>query len=359
MNFTIFIGGLSGGGAERVCCNIANYLDSKGHDVTMLTMADDTPSYKLNQNITRVSLLLNHERKGFVRNSITRYKRLFSYVHNTKSEVILVMLPATILSLLTLKHFTKAKIVASERNMPTLYSRFEQRLLKLFARFADGWVFQTKDQREWYGDAVNDNKAVVIPNAINPEFIRPPYTGARDMRIVTAGRLSTQKNHRLLIESFRKIADKYPDLILEIYGQGPLKEELETLVIDMNLNNRILFKGYCSDISDKIKNASAFVLSSDFEGIPNALMEAMAIGLPCVSTDTAGGGARLLIQNQENGLLVPVGDVSKLTEAICKLLDDRELSNRIGIAANAVTKRFSPESIYSKWEECLTNDWEK
>ena len=147
MKIRIFIGGLSGGGAERVCCNIANFLADKNHEVEIITMADDKATYGLNSKVHRMILLSESERKGFIYNSVVRYRRLKEYVRNTKCDVYIVMLPITILLLLSLKRFTKAKIIASERNMPTLYPKWQQIAMKWIASKVDGWVFQTEEQK--------------------------------------------------------------------------------------------------------------------------------------------------------------------------------------------------------------------
>lgn len=355
MNVTILIGGLSGGGAERVCCNIANYLVSKKHNVDIVTMADDVSSYEINTAVKRISLLYEVERKNFLYNTIVRYRRLIQYMRKTNCDVIVAMLPVTILSVLLLKPLSKAKIIAAERNMPALYSQYEQIFLKVFARRADGWVFQTDIQKEWYGRTVMDKRPIVIPNAINPEFVRPCYQGHRDKRIVTVGRLSRQKNHKLLIDAFASVNLRYPEFVLEIYGQGPMLEELKMYVESKDLRGRVKFMGYCSDIGEKIKSASMFVLSSDYEGIPNSLMEAMALGLPCVSTDTIGGGARLLITDKENGLLVPICDEEKLSAAMCKILSDVDFARSIGLAAHRVLTDYAPNVIYNQWENYISS----
>lgn len=350
MNITFFIGGLSGGGAERVTCNLANYLARKGQEIKILTMSDDTATYALDDNVFRIPLLKSSERKGLLYNSFLRIKRLISHLRKDKVDVYVVMLPVTTILLLRLCCLTKSKIIAAERVDPSIYPDGKQKQLKSLAKKADGWVFQTEEERNWYGDATGNAKVQIIPNAINPDFIRDIYNGERKKTIVTAGRLTEQKNHKLLIQAFAQISPLFPDYKLVILGDGPLKEQLKTATEELGVEDKVLLPGYTTNIGDNIKDASLFVLSSDFEGMPNALMEAMALGLPCISTDCKGGGARFLIEDGKNGLLTPIGDKEALAEAIKRILAEPVFAETCGQNAHLICKQLAPEKIYGDWE---------
>lgn len=354
MNITFFIGGLSGGGAERVTCNIANYLSKNGHIIKILTMADDTPTYAIDDKVLRIPLLQSKERKGVIINSFVRLYRFIKHLIKDNVDVYVVMLPITTIMLLRLRWLIKGKVIASERVDPSIYSNKKQTQLKKLACKADGWVFQTEEERSWYDKSAGKAKVRIIPNAINPDFIRELYQGERGKKIVTAGRLTEQKNHILLIKAFAKISSKYSDYQLIIYGGGGnLKEKIEDTIKQLNLIDKVVLPGYTTNIGDKIKDASLFVLSSDFEGMPNALMEAMALGVPCISTDCDGGGARYLIENEKNGLLVPKGDMEALAGAMERMLSNREFAEKCGKEAHAVCERLAPEKIYSEWENFI------
>ena len=353
MKIQFFIGGLSGGGAERVTCNLANILVNRGHEIKILTMSDDTPSYDIDIKIKRIPLLRSNERKGFLYNSIIRFTRLIKYLCKQKIDVYVVMLPITTILLLQLRKFTKAKVIAAERVDPSQYPVKKQKQLKSLAHKADGWVFQTEEERNWYGETTGKALVSIIPNAINPDFIREPYQGERKQMIVTAGRLTEQKNHELLIKAFAGISKDYPEYQLVIYGDGPKKEHLEKVAENSGVQGKVLFPGYTTNIGETIKDASMFVLSSDYEGMPNALMEAMALGLPCVSTDCNGGGAKFLIENEKNGLLVSKSDVDALAAAMERMLSDREFAEQCGREAHKICERLAPEKIYGQWESFI------
>ena len=190
-------------------------------------------------------------------------------------------------------------------------------------------------------------------NAINKEFITAEYSGPRNKQIVSSGRLTEQKNHALLIKAFAGITAKYPAYKLVIYGDGPLRKDLELLASNLGIADKVSFPGYTTEIRKKIERSSLFVLSSDFEGMPNALMEAMALGVPCISTDCKGGGARFLIKNGTNGLLTPIGDVEALQTAMEKILSDQFFADNLSHNAHKLCETHSPEKIYAEWENLI------
>ena len=263
------------------------------------------------------------------------------------------MLPVTTELMLRLSGFTKAPIIVSERADPKAYSVKTQKKLSGLAYKASGFVFQTDEAKAWYMPYLKDVESVIIPNAINPTFIRPKYEGKKEKIIIGAGRLNEQKNFPLLIRAFSRIADKFPEHKLVIYGKGDLLESLKSLSSELGIENRVEFPGYVPDMPQRLEKASMFVLSSDYEGMPNALMEAMASGLPCVSTDCGGGGARFLIQDGENGLLVPQKDENAMADAMTQILSDASLAEKLGNKARKLQDTLAPEKIYGEWEKFI------
>lgn len=354
MKIGFFIGGLSGGGAERVCCNLTNFLSNHGNDVDIITMSDDVPTYDLSENISRIILIKDYERKNFLYNSILRFLRLLKAINNGKYNCIIVFLPITTILLLSIRMFVKCKIIAAERADPSIYTANKQSKLKNLAHRADAWVFQTKEQCQWYGKSVGNAIVKIIPNAINPDFIKKKrYSGDKEFVIVNSGRLTEQKNQSLLIRSFARISYKFPQYKLKIYGEGPLLKELKELAKQLDVSEKVIFSGYIKNISDELEKASLFVLSSDYEGMPNALMEAMALGLPCISTDCKGGGARFLIEDNINGLLLPRNNVDAMSYAIERLLSNDEFSRQLGREASKICEKLAPQIVYDEWAKFI------
>ena len=151
------------------------------------------------------------------------------------------------------------------------------------------------------------------------------------------------------------LAEELSDYNLVIYGEGSLRKELEAFVESKGLTNRVFLPGAKSGIQNYIKDASLFVLSSDYEGIPNALIEAMAIGLPCVSTDCSPGGARELILNEKDGFITPCGDAVALRMAMSKILTEKKVASQIGKRAQEVRKRTDRQMIADRWLKLIVS----
>ncbi len=356
MKLTFFIGGLYGGGAERVCCNLASFLSDKKHDIEILSMAEEEQTYPLNADVKVTPLIKNSERKNGLYNFVLRYNRLRRYMKSQKEvEAYVVMLPITTIMMLMLRGKTKSKLIASERVDPNSYPKWQKILLKKLAKRCDAHISQTDVIRSWYGNSLTEDKAKIIPNAINPDFLVPPYDGERKKNIVAVGRLNPQKNFKMLINAFNEVQKSYPDYTLTIYGKGAEEENLKNQVAQLGLTDKIKLPGQVNNVGEVIKDSAMFVLSSDYEGMPNALMEAMALGLPCISADCGGGGARALINNGENGLLIPIGDCDALIKAMTKLLEDKAFAEKISKNAVKIQQKLAPDVIYGKWEQVITD----
>ena len=350
MKISMFIGSLTGGGAERVLCNLANYLTGQGHDITIITNVEAHDFYELDSRIGKYVLLRESERKNAIFNFLHCMKRLKNYVKQNATDDYVVFLPLTTVMLLYLRRRIKGKIIVSERGDPEQNSRLIKLLLKKWIRRSDGVVFQTDVAKNWYEPYLKKSENTVIPNAINPLFIRPKYNGSREKTVVGVGRLTSQKNFHLLISSFARIANQFSEYKLVIYGKGNLLDSLKNLASELGIASRVEFPGYVPDMPERLEKASMFVLSSDYEGMPNALMEAMALGLPVVSTDCGGGGARFLLRDGENGLLVPKNDNKALADAMRRILSNKEFAEMLGTQARVLQEDFAPQRIYSEWE---------
>lgn len=350
MRITLFISSLSGGGAERVTCNLANFLSKKGHQIEILTVGEASAAEPLEEGVREIPLLQNSERGNALLNNAKRILRLRNYMKKKKVDAYVVLLPVPTMLMLSFSHLTKAPIIMSERADPKVYDAKTQKGLQKACKKSGGIVLQTEEVKNWYEPHLNGTEWIVIPNAINPVFLRPAYVGEREQVIIGAGRLNSQKNFPLLISSFAQIAKDFPEYKLRIYGKGGLLESLQSLAKEKGVGDRVEFPGYVPNMPEVLEKASMFVLSSDYEGMPNALMEAMASGLPCVSTDCGGGGARFLIQDGENGLLVPVGDEEALADAMEKVLSDEALAATLGNNARKLQETLAPERIYGEWE---------
>lgn len=345
---------LGNDGAERVLTLLANEFVNN-YDVTVIQTKPGTygNSYTSDERIK----FLNFEYNG--ENSIKRYfveiKLLRSYLKERKNAVIISFLSQSIFETVIARIGLKNKVIVSERNDPRRcpIHRSQRIIRDAVFRLADVCVFQTEMVQKLFPKSVQ-RKSVVIPNPVNPN-LQEPYIGVRSHRIVTACRLHPQKNLFMLLDAFSMFCKKHPDYILDIYGKGTLEKELKDKANKLGLSNKVVFHGFVEDIHEKIEMASMYVCSSDYEGISNSILEAMALGIPTISTDCPIGGSKLLIDQNRNGILVPVNDANKLCEAMMKIACDKDFADRISANAVQVRNKYSIERIAKSWEN-LFND---
>lgn len=351
MKILFAIDTLGKGGAERVISNLANEFVNTD-EVAIMTLRNVPIAYKLKEEIK----IINTENKDSnkIIREIKNINNIKRKINEFSPDIIVTFLPAMTYRLMLANRKCRRKVIISVRNDPKMeYSNIIKKILmKILYSKANGFVFQTEEAKKFFSKKIQ-NKAIIIPNPINEDFIISPYDGIRKKEIVSVGRLEKQKNQELLINAFSKIDKKYDDYKLIIYGEGNLREELEKIIKKRKIQDRVTLPGKVDDIKNKIYESSLFVLSSDYEGMPNALMEAMALGLPVVSTDCPCGGPRFLINNEENGILVPVKDDDKLKIAIERVLGDEKFSKKIANNANKISDDLHPRKILERWKKYI------
>lgn len=256
------------------------------------------------------------------------------------------------ISLLMAARGTGVRTVFCERNNP-VRPDMPRNILSLrdrLCRRCDGAVFQTEEERAYYKRL--SGPAAVIPNPLK-EGLPAPYEGERRREIVNFCRLNKQKNIPLLIEAFTMLRRDHPEYTVCIYGRGEEKENLIALVQAKHLEQCVFFEDFAPDVHERIKDSAMYVCTSDFEGLSNSMLEAMAIGLPCVCTDCAGGGAGMMIRDHENGLLVPVGDARAVYLGMKEIIENPDLGEKLSVAAAAVREQLSVDKIVDRWEAMI------
>ncbi|MCL2051078.1 MAG: glycosyltransferase [Lachnospiraceae bacterium] len=364
MRLVLFIGSLKKGGSERVIANIADFMAERGHCVTLLTQYSFDDEFALNKNVKRCLTDIAKEEvtKSRIVNFYRRFMKLYRSIRREKPDAVLSFIGTNnLMAILTTKFMPyggkRPKVVVSERGDPDF--TYPTRLLKFLARFlfcfADLVVLQTGGSRDFFPAKVN-KKSVILRNPVNQKFFRPRFEGEREKTIVSVGRIDENKNQRLLLQAFSKLAGTYPDYQLIIYGEGNLKETLKQEADILGLAERIKFPGKSSTVEEDIYKAGIFVLSSDTEGSPNSLIEAMLLGLAVISTDCPSGGPKELIKHGYNGLLTPPKDLDKLTENLQYMLSNFQMAAEMGRNAAKLQKDFDPDIVYGAWEEILRSD---
>lgn len=349
------LGSMNHGGAERVVANLSNSF-VKDNDVLIVVTKPGKPDYELDKRIRYFALDNDNEKKSFVRRTIKRVKRLRKILRDESPDVMISFLPEPSFRLMLAKKLLPTKTIISVRNDPNReYDTFVKKMLvRILYTGANGFVFQTPDAKKWFSKKIQ-SKSLIIPNPIDKSFLCEPYKGVREKKIVTVGRLVEQKNQKLLIDAFSRFYEKHKDFSLEIYGEGLLRKPLQQQIEKLGLNKVAKLMGEVPNTKEVVYKARAFVLASNYEGMPNALMESMALGVPCISTDCPIGGPKFLIKNLENGMLVKVNDLGGMVNAMNVLVDDSHLSKTISFNASRDLAKYSIVNIEKKWEEIINN----
>lgn len=351
-HIAFYIGSLSKGGAERVFVNLAQYFLEKGYRVTMVTQYQRENEYALPAGATRViSDITPEEEGGRIGNFFRRFGKLRRIFKETGADLVLSTFGKNNLMAICTNAFLPTKVVVSVVAEPK--EEYAGRLMRFLAKtlfyFADGIVMQTKEAVRFFPKSLQ-KKCVILKNSVNPAFVRPRFAGERQQEIVAVGRVDANKNHRMAIRAFASIADRFPQSRLTIYGEGELRQQLLEEIRQLGMADRISMPGAVTDVADRIERAYAFVLTSFSEGMPNTLLEAMSLGLPCVSTDCPCGGPRDLIEDGANGFLTPVDDAAALAEKLAALLGDARLADEMGKRAAALQQEYLPEKVNASWE---------
>lgn len=348
----VFLSYLHGfGGAEKQNVMLANAMAERGHDVTLISISADNNCYPLDNNVKYEYL---PDKKTNALRIVTRYSDIKNRLKEIKPDITISFWFQSAYMTALMKKSITGKVIYSERGDPgdKEYSGLLDVIRRMTLPRIDGFVFQSAGAQSYF-DAKVQSRSTIISNPVFVNAEDYPAVQTRRKAIVTVGRLHPQKNQKLLINAFSKIADKIPDYTLEIYGDGELKEDLQMQIDDLGLSNRAFLMGTSKEIHKLIYDASLFVLSSDYEGLPNTLIEAMALGIPSISTDCKPGGAREIIDNGVNGEIVRCNDETSLSMSMLNLLDNEAKKTEYCNNAKMSSKNFLPDTIYNNWEEYL------
>lgn len=354
MQLFFFITSLGGGGAERVVCNLANYLVKRAHQVNIIVLRGNDKTYELAKEVVLKYLQPEYYKEN--KRRLYRFNEISATIsflkHLPKDALLISLLELPIAYSLIFRPFYKQKLIICERNNPDFYPYYYQKIFQYLSHKANGCICQTKTILNWYIPYLtSETKSKVIPNAINNDILCAQVSKREYNIIMTMGRLEPQKNQKMLLVAIPEVIKQYPDVKFNIYGKGPLEYELQDLIIRLGIKDNVELKGFTTDTISVFKESSIFILTSDHEGMPNVLAEAMAMGLPCISTDCGGGGAKDLIQNGVNGVLISRKDTDGLVLAIKSMLSDDSYATSLAMQAIKIRDRLAPDVIHKQWEE--------
>lgn len=356
MKITFVTSTLTSGGAERVISLLANNFAERGYEVEMIALTSISPDYyKLDPKVKFIHA--DKVSKGGLLGELWWFRR---HIKKEKPDVVIAFMEAVYEFVLLALLGTKTPVISSERLDPALISCPRKVLRWLLLPTATAHVVQTQHIKQYYNQQIQ-KKTHIIYNPVNEKVFNDnddendnlglKIKDERLNRIISVGRLYPQKNQKMMIEAFAQVSERHPDWKLVIYGEGYLRKDLENLVERLKVKDKFLLPGRCETVIEEVAKSKVFCLSSDYEGMSNAMIEALCVGTPVISTRVSGTDE--LIRDGENGLLVDIGDTEGLAQAFEKLLSNQELREQLGKEGQKLATQFKTDTIVDQWENLV------
>lgn len=346
-NIFVCFGTLESGGAERVLSVLSPYLADSFEKVTYVMWRKGKRFYDLDSRIGIIELPELAGSDNIVRKAIS-FRRM---IKERRPDIVISFLtPFNLLVLASLFHVDQ-KIAVAERNDPHFIKggRLMHAIRRYLYNKADAIFCQTDKMAEFFTGSLHDKTHVIYnPLFIDSKLVGKALLAPKSKSIVSVGRLNSQKNYSMLIDGFNKFHSNHPDYILSIYGEGELRPALQSKIKNLGLTDSILLPGNDKNVHEKIVDAQAFIMTSFFEGMPNALIEAMALGLPCISTKVSG--ATELISHGNNGILIDTTSEA-IAQSLEEIVSNKELREQISQQAVSITSKLDQQTISHQWVE--------
>lgn len=333
---------LISGGSERVMSLLANRFAEDGYDVEIININKHIVFYPID---SRIVLRFAEDEVG-----TSVYKKLLwlrRYIKKSQPDVVVPFMEAVYCFTLVSLIGCKVPVISSERIDPRK-SPFLRNLLRyLILPLTDWLVVQTQDIKDFYPRFIQ-KKTSIIYNPVSEQVFNLPQVEKEDV-VISVGKLDDQKNHALLIRAFSKVAQVFPTWKLIIFGEGPRRQSLQLTIENLQLTNRVLLPGRSNRVIEEMNRSKIFAFSSNYEGMSNAILEAVCVGLPVVTTNVSG--AEELVQ--EGGYVVPIGSEKQLVESMRSLMDDSSKRSRMGEQNKKRAHEYDIDLIYRQWESLI------
>lgn len=347
------LGGSGWGGAHRVLAILANYFASRDYDVTVIVWEDSPIDYPLNKKV-KIEWLHYHIKNEFdvfipsikTRKILKNHRGAYLYAFMSKMAVYALLYTIG----------ERIRIIGSERTDPNTEPKKKifRWIRNIVFCYLFRTVYQTPDAMKYFPKKAQKNGSI-IPNPITPD-LPERYEGIRKKEFVTFCRIDKQKNLPMMIDAFCIVHQKYPEYVLKIYGTGLIEKDIAEYIRNKKAEEFILMMGFQRDVHKLILNSFAYLSTSDYEGLSNSMLEALAIGLPSICTDCPIGGAKMMINNYVNGILVPVRDTKAMANAMGVLIENPDIVNRLSRNATQIRYKLDENIICKKWEKLMEED---
>lgn len=345
MKLTFVTSTLHAGGSERVMSLLANTFQKRGYEVEIICINKHLVFYPINDGV-KVWFAEDEVR------STSILKKMVWLRNHVKSEqpdvVIAFMLEVFCVTLASLIG-VNIPVISSERIDPHFFGKAKGFLRWVLLRRTAHLVVQTQRIKEFYSPQLQA-RTTIIKNPVTEKVFELPLV-KKENHIIAVGRLAYQKNYPMMFRAFAQVHQCYPDYKLFVYGDGPQKDEIHAVIRQLGMEDSIILAGKSDHIVDEMNRSRLFVMSSDYEGMSNALLEAVCVGLPALSTDVSG--AKDLIEDGKNGYVVPVGDEAAFAAALKKILSSEDKMVEMGRNSKAMAPNFKEEKIVEQWEKVI------
>ena len=351
------IGKLSAGGAERVISTLSNNLVDK-YDVTIITSFKSVPFYPLDKNIKVISCFDQEYSvsSGFlssIKFNFLLTRRIMQISKQESADVLIGFITQINVVTIIASMLKGIPCIISERTNPTLdetINTFWKTLRRIFYPRTNYLIVQTSTVQDFYKRFLNPNKVKLLPNPISVELSKKKKNIQRKNIVLSVGRLHKVKNQKLLVNVFSNLNPEGWEL--HIVGEGPERSQLESLIDKYDMGDKIILQGNQTDVAHFYNQSKIFAFTSDYEGFPNALIEAQHFGLACISVDCPSGPSDI-ITDGHNGFLVPLNQPSKMERKLARLISDENLQSKFSENSIANSENYTSDYLMSKWETVI------
>lgn len=338
---------ISGGGAERVVSVLSSAIADMGYHVDLVLYERKKDEYPISENVNIFLLPKNEKNENRVLYLLKKMFLLRKIIKDNKPDVLIPFLPYQVEHTYITSRGLHIPMVVTVRNNPQVDTDNEKQRKRRdwIAKHVEGVFLQTETQRDYFQDDVR-KKCFVVPNPISENIISAEYVYKNQIkRLIAVGRLEEQKNFSMLINAFAEVKKIYPELTLDIYGEGRLNEKLQKEITELGIESSVVLCGRTNDIISVLTEHDLFIMSSNYEGMPNSLMEAMGVGVPCISTDCPTGPKELLGEN-ERGILIKKENKKELVDAVLYAIENSSvMKSKAILAKEYVQNSYASDKI--------------